>query len=144
MSFFGCGLTFFDQNVLIKIRTLKWIKHSVEKNCWSSTLMRDLKKMRERYLRDETSVRMGNMASSLLRLSRWVQNRHKDEAIVDLMREIAWFMEWSGDLASPELTDMQREICRWRRVWPIEQARSILALPRASDVEPDLGMVRAS
>jgi len=23
---------------------------------------------------------------------------------------------------------MQREICRWRRAWPIEPARSILAL----------------
>jgi len=44
------------------------------------------------------------------------------------MREIAWLMEWSGDLASAELADMQREICRWRRVWPVEQARAILSL----------------
>ena len=49
-------------------------------------------------------------------------------AIIDLMREIAWFMEWSGDLGSAELADMQREICRWRRIWPIEKARGILAL----------------
>ena len=89
--------------------------------------MRDIKKMRDRYLRDKVRVRMGNLASSLLRLSQWVKKRHKEEAIIDLMREIAWFMEWSGDLASPELADMQREICRWRRVWPAEQARSILA-----------------
>ena len=89
--------------------------------------MRDLKKMRERYLRDKISVRMGNIASSLLRLSKWVQNHHKDEAIVDLLREIAWFLEWCGDLALVELADMQREICRWRRVWPVEQARAILA-----------------
>jgi len=71
---------------------------------------------------------MGNMASSLLRLSQWVQKRHRDEAIIDLMREIAWFMEWNGDLALAELADMQREICRWRRVWPVEQARPILSL----------------
>jgi hypothetical protein len=50
----------------------------------------------------------------------------KDEAIIDLMREVAWFMEWNADLASSELADMQREICRWRRIWPIEQARTIL------------------
>ncbi len=37
-------------------------------------------------------------------------------------------MEWTGDLASAELADMQREICRWRRVWPVEQVRHILAL----------------
>ena len=89
--------------------------------------MRDLKKMRERFIRDQSPVRMGNLASELLRLSKWIQTRHTDEAIVDLMREIAWLMEWSGDLASAELADMQREICRWRRVWPVERARGILA-----------------
>jgi len=88
--------------------------------------MRDLKRMRDRYLRDESPVRMGNLASSLLRLSQWVQLRHNNEAIIDLMREVAWFMEWNGDLASTELADMQREICRWRRIWPLEQARAIL------------------
>ena len=83
--------------------------------------------MRERFVRDQSPVRLGNLASDLLRLNKWIQARHNDEAIVDLMREIAWLMEWSGDLASPELADMQREICRWRRVWPVEQTRSILA-----------------
>lgn len=89
--------------------------------------MRDLKRMRERFLRDKIPERLGNMASSLLRLSKWVQMKQMDESVVDLMREIAWFMEWSGDLAYVELADMQREICRWRRAWPIESARSILA-----------------
>jgi hypothetical protein len=83
--------------------------------------------MRERYLRDKASVRLGNLASSLLRLSKWVQMKQRDESVVDLMREIAWLMEWSGDLASVEIADMQREICRWRLVWPIELARSILS-----------------
>jgi hypothetical protein len=95
--------------------------------------MKDLKRMRERFIRDRSSVRMGNLASDLLRLSKWIEKGHNDEAIVDLMREIAWLMEWSGDLALAELADMQREICRWRRAWPIEQARHILAL-RASQM----------
>ena len=90
--------------------------------------MKDLKRMRERFNRDGSSVRMGNLASNLLRLGKWIQAGHNDEAIADLMRQIAWLMEWSGDLASAELADMQREICRWRRVWPVEQARHILAL----------------
>jgi hypothetical protein len=95
--------------------------------------MRDLKRMRERFFRDGSSVRLGNLASDLLRLNKWILMRYKDEAIVDLMREIAWLMEWSGDLALAELADMQREICGWRRAWPIEQARPILAL-RASQM----------
>ena len=89
--------------------------------------MRDIKKMRERYLRDSGPVRLGNLASSLLRLNHWLTKYHRDDAIIDLMREIAWYMEWSGDMALVELVDMQREICRWRRVWPAEQARPILA-----------------
>jgi hypothetical protein len=95
--------------------------------------MKDLKRMRERFIRDDGPVRMGNLASNLLRLSKWVQMGHDDEVIVDLMRQIAWLMEWMGDFASPELADMQREICRWRRVWPVEQVRHILAL-RASQM----------
>ena len=90
--------------------------------------MRDLKKMRERFVRDQTPVRLGNLASNLLRLSKWVQMKQGDESVIDLMREIAWFMEWSGDMASAEIADMQREICRWRRTWPTEPARSILTL----------------
>ena len=90
--------------------------------------MRDLKRMRDRYLRDKRPVRLGNLASSLLRLSTWVRMGHPDEAVIDLMREIAWYMEWNGDLASLELANMQREICRWRRIWPVETARSILVL----------------
>jgi hypothetical protein len=90
--------------------------------------MKDLKRMRERFMRDPSPVRMGNLASDLLRLSKWIQTSHNDEAIVDLMRRIAWLMEWSGDLAYAELADMQREICRWRRVWPDEQVRHTQAL----------------
>ena len=90
--------------------------------------MRNLQRLRERYLRDEPPVRLGNLASDLLRLGQWVQMRRNDDEIVDLMREIAWCMEWVGDSATAELADMQREICRWRRAWPAESARSILAL----------------
>ncbi len=95
--------------------------------------MKDLKRMRLRFIRDRSSVRLGNLASDLLRLSKWIRQGHSDEAIVDLMRKIAWLMEWSGELASAELADMQREICRWRRVWPVDQVRHILAL-RASQM----------
>jgi len=83
--------------------------------------------MHERYMQDSGPVRLGNLASSLLRLNNWLTNHHRDDAIIDLMREIAWYMEWNGDMALAELADMQREICRWRRAWPVEQARSILA-----------------
>jgi len=52
----------------------------------------------------------------------------KDEAVIDLMGEIAWLIEQSGDLAMIELVDLQREFCRWHRIWPIEKARTIPSL----------------
>lgn len=90
--------------------------------------MRDLTRLKERFLRDDPAVRMGNLASDLHRLSIWVRTGRADEAILDLMREVAWMMEWMGDQATAELADLQREICRWCRVWPVESVRSILAL----------------
>ena len=90
--------------------------------------MRDIQRMRDRYFQDTVPIRMGNLASSLLRLSQWIKKGHGDKTIIDLMREIAWFMEWNGDLALAELPDMQREICGWRRIWPVEQTRNILEL----------------
>lgn len=93
--------------------------------------MKDLKKMQARYMRDEWPVRLGNLASNLLRLNHWIQMRRDTEAIVDLMRESAWFIEWTANDAPPqvvaELADMQREICLWRRIWPVEGASPVLA-----------------
>jgi hypothetical protein len=93
--------------------------------------MRDLSRLRERFLRDEPAVRLGNLASDLQRLSGWVSQRRSDEEIVDLIREMAWMMEWTGVLGLPDLADIQRELCRWRGIWPLEPARPLLAL-RAS------------
>ena len=89
--------------------------------------MRDLKSMRERYLQQPQPVRMGHLASNLLRMSHWVRTRESDEAVITLMGEIAWMLESNPEFASEELADMQREICHWRRIWPVEAARSLLA-----------------
>lgn len=99
--------------------------------------MRDLEKKRERYLRLPGPMRLGNLASSLQRLSQWVRSDRDDRTAVELMREAAWMIEWSGDLATADLAEMQRELCRWRRIWPCEAARSILAL-RARRMSEDV------
>jgi hypothetical protein len=83
-------------------------------------------RLKERYLRDSPDRQLGNLASDLLRLSTWLQMRRDDRATVDLMREIAWMIEWSGHHATEELVNIQRELCRWRRLWPLDPARSLL------------------
>jgi hypothetical protein len=89
--------------------------------------MRDPEDERERYIGLPAATRMGHLASDLLRLSRWLRTRCDDEAVVALMGRIASMMEWNPEHASEELADMQREVCYWRRLWPQEAARGLLA-----------------
>jgi hypothetical protein len=74
---------------------------------------RDLKRIREHFIRDGSFIRLGNLASNLLHLSKWIQMGHNDEAIINLMREIAWLMEWSGDLASAIIITLLCAMACW-------------------------------
>jgi len=87
--------------------------------------------LHDRYLRDEWPRQLGNLASTLARLGARVGDPRYDQITSDLLREGALLIEWSaphvpahlvGDLAT-----MQRELCLWRRVWPVEAARPLLA-----------------
>jgi hypothetical protein len=89
--------------------------------------MNDFSQRRERFLRDGRDRRLGNIASNLLRLSGWLQAGRDLRATIDPMQETAAMIEWVGDDATEELVNVQRELCRWRRIWPQETARSLLA-----------------
>lgn len=89
--------------------------------------MTDVSRRRERFLRDGRDRRLGNIASNLLRVSHWLQMGRDAETVVDLLRETASMIEWAGDDATEELVNVHRELCRWRRIWPLEAARGLLA-----------------
>ena len=89
--------------------------------------MKDISQLRDRFQRDGLDRRLGNIASNLLRLSSWLQMGRDPQATVDLMRETAGMIDWTGDDATEELVNIQRELCRWRRIWPLEPARDLLA-----------------
>ncbi|MGD0265908.1 MAG: hypothetical protein ABSD47_13280 [Candidatus Methylomirabilota bacterium] len=89
--------------------------------------MKDVSRLRERFLRDGRDRRLGNIASNLLRVSHWLQMGRDAETVVGLMRETASMIEWAGDDATEELVNVHRELCRWRRIWPLEAARGLLA-----------------
>ena len=89
--------------------------------------MKDVTRLRGRFLRDGLDRRLGNIASNLLRLNSWLQMTREPQAIVDLMRETATMIEWMGDDATEDLVNIQRELCRWRRIWPLAPAHSLLA-----------------
>jgi hypothetical protein len=89
--------------------------------------MTDVARLRERFLRDGPDRRLGNIASNLLRVHHWLQMGRAAEAVVGLIRETASMIEWTGDDATEELVDVHRELCRWRRIWPVEAARGLFA-----------------
>ncbi len=108
--------------------------------------MTDLEKLRQRFTRDNYQVRMGNLASNLLRLSSTVKRGGHPDLEKKLLWEICWMAEWIGENTPVEIADMQRELCRWRRVWPLKPARSLLALRsgKLSDIVLELSGLVAS
>jgi len=89
--------------------------------------MRDVSRLRARFQRDGLDRRLGNIASNLLRLSLWLQMGRDLQATVDLMRETATMIEWTGDEAPEELVNVQRELFRRRQIRPLEPPRSLFA-----------------
>ncbi|MBN1933905.1 MAG: hypothetical protein JW934_04540 [Anaerolineae bacterium] len=88
-------------------------------------------RLRERYLQDEWPRQMGNLASTLTRLSSRAQDARFDPIVADLLREGALLMEWSASCVPFELAaqmaEMQRELVLWHRAWPSDAVRSLLA-----------------
>ncbi len=87
---------------------------------------------RERFQQLPWPQQLGNLASTLARISgRCLQPEH-DALVRDLLREVAVLIEWSASHVPPELllelAGLQREMLAWRAVWPVEGARHLLAL----------------
>ncbi len=92
----------------------------------------DRDKLQRRYLRDEWPRQVGNLASTLARLSSRAGDARYDQVVASLLHEGTLFMEWCAPNVPPEvaveLASMQRELVLWRRIWPIDAARRLLAL----------------
>lgn len=77
-----------------------------------------LQAKKERYLSDKITTRLGNLASSLARLATYVSRRSPREAVLHLLREAEYFIDWTGPQVAPEiqsdLAEMQVELARWR------------------------------
>ena len=88
-------------------------------------------RLRERYLEDKWPRQVGNLASTLTRLSSRTQDVRFDHVVGDLLRESALLIEWSAPFVPLELAakmaQMQRELVLWHRVWPGDAVRALLA-----------------
>ena len=86
----------------------------------------------ERYTRLDWPQQLGNLASTLARISTRALTPKYDPLVTDLLREAAMFIEWSAT-SVPEsllldLAFLQRECLAWRCAWPLDQSRSLLSL----------------
>ncbi len=87
---------------------------------------------RERFQRLSWPQQLGNLASTLARISDLCTRPEYDGLVRDLLREAAVLIEWSApSLPSDfhlELAALQREVLAWREAWPVDGARHLLAL----------------
>lgn len=95
---------------------------------------------RERFQQLPWPQQLGNLASTLARISGRCLQPAYDGLVRDLLREAAVLIEWSAPHVPPELhpelAALQREMMAWWTAWPIDAARSLLALRarQASDL----------
>lgn len=87
---------------------------------------------RERFQRLPWTQQLGNLASTLARISNLCDRPEYDGLVRDLLREAAVLVEWSAPSVPREfhleLAALQREALAWREVWPLEGGRRLLAL----------------
>lgn len=87
---------------------------------------------RERYTEFPWQQQIGNMASTLARVASRAVSPQYDKLVADLLREAALFIEWSAPYVPAsmllDLAQLQRELLTWQHIWPVEGARTLLAL----------------
>ena len=83
--------------------------------------MKDYNMLRERYLRDGVPVRLGGLASNLVRIRALSENPVHREIVADVLNESKYFIEWTaGETATEtaaQLADLQRQLARWQLNW---------------------------
>lgn len=86
----------------------------------------------ERYSKLDWPQQVGNLASTLARISSRAMTPKYDTLVTDLLREAALFIEWSAasvpDPLLLDLASLQRECLAWQRSWPLDESRSLLSL----------------
>ena len=73
---------------------------------------------KERYLQDNLSIRLGNLASNLARISSRCQAKSERNLVESLLRESKFFIEWTAsefevEIAA-ELVELQIQLACWQ------------------------------
>ena len=83
--------------------------------------MVDLNAVRNRYLKDARAVRLGGLAANLARASACVGKVTNDQAVIGILQESMWFIEWTvPDFivdeieTAAELVTLQLQLSMWQ------------------------------
>jgi hypothetical protein len=83
--------------------------------------MKDMEKLRERFLRDPLPRRLGGLAATLGRISSSARKSTDPSIVSDLLDEAKHLIEWTAADTEPEtaaeLVHMQTMITLWQRAW---------------------------
>ena len=92
----------------------------------------DRQALRERFVQLDWPQQLGNLASTLARISTRAVSPQHDELVADMLREAALFIEWSAPKVPLslllDLAPLQRELLVWHRLWPQDRLRPLLSL----------------
>lgn len=83
--------------------------------------MKDWTAIQKRYLQDELAIRLGGIAANLGRVKSFASGDANQDAVVSLLEESKFFIEWTASetdisLAS-ELVELQVQLSLWQLSW---------------------------
>jgi hypothetical protein len=87
--------------------------------------MKNLERIKARYLKDPEPVRLAGLAADLGRVSSSARHATGSANVAEMLEESQHFIEWiAGELepeVAAELVNIQVMIALWRRIWPEAQ-----------------------
>ncbi len=84
--------------------------------------MKDIERIRRRFLQDPIPVRLAGLAADLARISSSARRSTGTANVIEMIEENRYFIEWTAaeipvEQAS-ELVDIQLMLTAWKQVWP--------------------------
>jgi hypothetical protein len=98
--------------------------------------VKDLERIRTRFMRDPVPVRLAGLAADLARISSSARRPTGAAQVIPMIEECRYFIEWTaGEITAEqasELVDIQVMLTAWKQVWLETQAtqsqRTLLSL----------------
>jgi hypothetical protein len=80
--------------------------------------MKGLQQLRDRYMQDPIPVRLGGLAANLSRVASFSEHAGHREAVLEMLEESKWFIEWTASELeierTAELVRLQVQLALWQ------------------------------